>query len=73
MRVKLQEPLQMLNNGIEGTILVIGRAAKFDASGTLDQDLLFEHLHQARFANARLPTEQHHLPCTLLGLRPPLL
>jgi len=34
--------------------------------------VFFEHLHQARFANARFPTEQHHLSETVLDLRPAL-
>ena len=33
--LKLQEPLQMLNDRIEGTVLVIGRAAKLDAGSAL--------------------------------------
>ena len=52
------EPLQVLNDRIEGTVLVIGRTAKLDARRTLGYDLLFERLHQAGFANARLAAEQ---------------
>ena len=62
----------MLDDGVEGTVLVIGRAAKLDAGGPLSQDLLFERLHQTRLADTCFPTEQHYLPCALLGLLPPL-
>ena len=34
--------------------------------------LFRQHLHQARFANARFPAEQHHLSDALLDLRPAL-
>src|SRR5262245_61976416 len=70
--VKLQKPLQVLDNGIEGTILVVGGAAEFEAGGTFGQDLLFERLHQPRFANPSFATEQHHLTGACLSLRPPL-
>ena len=69
---KLQQPLQMLDDGIERTVLVIGRAAKFDAGGAFGRDLLFERLHQAGFANAGLTTEQHDLSFAAFGLRPAL-
>jgi hypothetical protein len=36
----------------------------------LMSDMVFQHLHQARFANARLAAEQHHLPATRGGLCP---
>ena len=32
--------------------------------------LLFEFLHQARFANPRLPAQQDHLAVTRFGLLP---
>jgi hypothetical protein len=34
--------------------------------------MFLQHLHQARFANARFATEQHHLPKAVLNLRPAL-
>ena len=34
--------------------------------------MLLQHLHEARFANAGLAAEQHHLPDPLLDLRPTL-
>src|SRR5262245_60309220 len=33
-------------------------------------EVLFEHLHQARFTNARLSAQQHYLPGSLLGPLP---
>ena len=41
VRGKLQEPLQVLDEGIEGTVLVIGRAAKLDPGGAFGTGLLF--------------------------------
>jgi hypothetical protein len=32
--------------------------------------MLLQHLHQARFTNARLAAEEHHLPEAVLDLRP---
>jgi len=34
--------------------------------------IFLQHLHQARFANPGLAAEQHHLPETVLHLRPAL-
>ena len=54
-------------------MLVIGRtpALRQPRLG-LGGHLLLQHLHQARFANARLAAEQHHLPQAVLDLRPAL-
>ncbi len=60
--LKLQEPLQVVDDRIQRAVLVIGRAAKLDARRTLGQHLLLERLHQAGFANPRLTAEEHHLP-----------
>jgi hypothetical protein len=35
--------------------------------------LFGQHLHQARFADARFAAEQHHLPEAVFDLRPALL
>jgi hypothetical protein len=51
----------VLNDGINGTVLVIGRATKLDASGPFGEDLLVEPLHQAGFADTGLAAEQHGL------------
>jgi hypothetical protein len=34
--------------------------------------MLLDHLHQARFTDARFAAEQHHLPEAVLDLRPEL-
>ena len=62
----------MVDDRIQGTVLVIGRAAKLNARRAFVRDLLFELLHQPGFANARLATQQHHLTCALFGLLPAL-
>ena len=48
---------------------MIRRAAELDAGNSLGADVLFQFLHQARFANPRLAAEQHDLPFAAL-LRP---
>jgi hypothetical protein len=68
--VKLQEPLQVLNDRVEGTVLMIGRAVKLDAGHALRHGILFECLHQTGFANPGLTAEQHHLARAFFGLRP---
>ena len=67
---KLQQPLQVVDDRIERTVLVIGRAAKLNAGRSLVRKLLFEFLHQPGFANPRLTAEQHHLAFTRFGLLP---
>src|SRR5262245_55540400 len=62
----------MFNDRIERTVLVIGRTAELDAGRAFSDDLLFERLPQPGLANTWLATEQHHLPCALFGLHPPL-
>ena len=51
---------------------MVGRTAKCEPRGPLAPDALTQHLDQARFANARLAAEQHHLPVPLRALRPAL-
>ena len=70
LALKLQEPLQVLNEGIEGAVLMVGGAAKLDAGSPFGHDLLFERLHQAGFANPSFATEQHDLAGTFFGLLP---
>jgi len=60
----------MLNERVEGTVVVIGRAAKLGAGGPFSENLLFERLHQPGLANAGLSAEQDHLAFTRLGLLP---
>src|SRR5262245_50872592 len=70
---KLQQALQMVDDRIERTVLVIGGAAKLNAGHPLMPKLLFDLLNQPRFANAGFATEQDYLACTLFGLLPALL
>ena len=70
--LKLQQALQMLDDRIQRTVLVIGRAAKLNAPHPLVPKLLFELLHQPGFANPGLAAQQHHLAFSLLGLLPAL-
>jgi hypothetical protein len=44
--VKLQQPLHVVDNRIEGTVLVIRRATKLDAGRSLLRKLLCKFLHQ---------------------------
>src|SRR5215470_1105240 len=73
VRGELQEPLQMINDGIEGTVLMISRAAKLDTSMSFFGHLLFEFLRQTRFANPSLATEQYSLSFASLGFPPEAL
>ena len=63
----------MVDDGVQGALLVIGRPAPFNTGVRLVGHVVFQHLHQARFANARLTAEQHHLPLPRLRLLPALL
>ena len=66
-------PFQQLDPRIQGAVLVIGRTlARRQPRLGLGGHLLLQHLHQARFANARFAAEQHHLPEAVLDLRPAL-
>ena len=53
-------------------MLVIRRAAALPARMGRLGHMVFEHLHQARFANARLAAHQDDLPQALPGLGPAL-
>jgi hypothetical protein len=70
--VPVHDPLQMIDHREEGTLLVIRETAKHHACGALADDVLTQHLHQARFANARFPAEEHYLAPTVLAVRPAL-
>ena len=60
----------MVEDGIEGTVLMVGGAAKFNAGRPFRTDPLFELLHEPGLANASLPTEQHDLAFALFRLLP---
>ena len=65
--------LQQVDQRIQGRMLVIRRTlARRQPRLRLSGHMLFQYLHQARFANARLAAQQHHLPETVLDLRPAL-
>src|SRR2546422_5577279 len=68
---KLEQALQVVDDGIQRTVLVIGGAAKLHAGRPLVRKLVFELLDQPGFANPRLPAQEHHLAFTLLGSLPP--
>src|SRR5262245_9638446 len=72
MGSELQEPLEVVDNRIERTVLVIRRTAKLDTGGPFGADVLFKCLHQAGFANASLPAEQYYMSGALFRLCPPL-
>jgi hypothetical protein len=67
------DPLQQLDPGIQGGVLVIRRTPAGRQPGLgLRRHLFLQHLHEARFANARFATEQHHLPGAVPDLCPAL-
>ena len=68
-----RHPLQQIDHRIQGAVLVIGRTlARRQPRLGLGGHLFLQHLHQARFADARFAAEQHHLPEAVLDLRPAL-
>ena len=70
LAVPVQQPLEVLNDRIEGTVGVIGGTAQRQPWRSLVHHTLGEHTHQARFANARLAAEQHHLAQPVAGSAP---
>ena len=52
----------MVDDGVEGALLVIGRPPPLNAGVRLGGHVVFQHLHQTRFADAGLAAEQYHLP-----------
>jgi hypothetical protein len=68
----LQEPLQVVEHRVQGTILVVGGTAKHNPRCALADHMLTQYLHQAGFANTGLTTQEHDLPCSILTLRPAL-
>src|SRR5262252_9053410 len=64
-------PLYKVDDRIQGGVLVIGRTLAWrQPCLRLSSDMLFQHLHETRFANAGLTAEQYYLPDPLLDLRP---
>src|SRR5439155_21495208 len=64
------QALQMVDDGVEGALLVRGRPTPLNPGVWLGADVIFQHLHQAGFANAGLAAEQHHLTHPCGGLVP---
>jgi hypothetical protein len=60
----------MLDHRVQGTVLGIGRTAEGHAHHPRWPDVLSQFLHQARFADAGLTAEQHHLSVPFGGLLP---
>ena len=65
-----QQAVQIVDDGVEGALLVIGRPPPLNAGVRLGGHVLFQHLHQTRFANAGLAAEEHHLSHPCGGLVP---
>ena len=72
LALELQHALKQLQHRMERAVLIIGRAFALELGVGLASHLRFHLLHQARFADARLATEHHHLPHPLPDLRPAL-
>src|SRR5207302_10441341 len=71
--VPLQEPLEMLDHGIESAVGVIRGTVQRQPWRALVRYTFSEHAHQAGFANTRLAAEPDHLAQSVTTLRPALL
>ena len=68
-----RHPLQQIDHRIQGGVLVIGRTlARRQPRLGLAGHSLRQHLYQPRLADARLATQQHHLPGAVLDPAPAL-
>jgi hypothetical protein len=66
-------PLQHIDPRIEGGVLIVRRTLAWGQPRLgLGGHLFLQHLHEARFADARFAAEQHHLPEAVRDLRPAL-
>ena len=70
---KFQKALQVIDDWVKSTALVVCRAAKLDSCRSFNDHPVFERLHQPGLADTRLAAEQHHLTFTLPGFLPSLL
>ena len=68
----VQHPLEVLNDRVEGTVGVIRGTAQGQPWRAWVHHGRGEDVHQAGLANARLATQQHHLPVPVLALGPAL-
>ena len=68
-----RHPLQQIDDGKEGAVLVIrGTLARGQPSLGLGGHVLLQHLHEARFPDARLSADQHPVAEAVLHLCPAL-
>ncbi len=70
--MQMHQPLQVLDDRIQGALLVSRHTAEDQARCPLWLQARLQLLHQARFANTRLTAEHHHLALTVLSLGPAL-
>ena len=70
--VPVQQPLQMVDDRIQGAVGMVRGTVQRQARCPLRHHALGQHPHQTRFANPRLAAEQHHLAPAVAGLRPAL-
>ena len=68
-----QGALQEVNDGIQSSVLIIGRTATLPPRMCFPCYMFFEHLHEARLANPRLTTQDDHVPHAVLDLGPAFL
>src|SRR5215510_13421740 len=54
--------MKQIDNRVQGTVLVMWQTPAFQPYVRFAGDLVLENLYQATLANARLATEQDHLP-----------
>ena len=69
---KLERPLEELDHGIEGALLVIGRTSALPPNLRLIRHPLSQLPQQPRLADAGLPAQQRHLTEAVLHLLPAL-
>jgi hypothetical protein len=67
---KPEEALQVVDDGIQRTVLVIGGTAKLNSDSTVLGNLVLEFLDKAGFANTSFATEQDDLAFAIDGLFP---
>src|SRR5262249_60920769 len=68
----LKDPLTMIAPGVQHTRLMLGGTVPPHRRGPLAAPPLAHPLHQARFANASSPAQEHDLPRPVLAVRPAL-
>src|SRR5262249_13476353 len=71
-RPQLDGPIEALYDGEKGTVWMVGRALQAPQNVLLRAQAIGEGADQARFSDARLPSDQHNLAFTGLGQLPTL-